>query len=481
MIDTRNEAAEAVSIVAPVATPTPEAITTFAELDLAPALLAVLTKLGFVTPTPIQNKSIPVVRSGKDVIGIAQTGTGKTLAFGLPMLDRFVRNGNRSRGRGLVILPTRELALQVDETLRKVGGPFGLKTAVLIGGAPIRGQQAELRRNPDIVVATPGRLIDHLQSRMIDLRTVDTLILDEADRMLDMGFAPQIKQILREVPSERQTLLFSATMPDDIVAIANNHMVDPVRVEVARAGTAAQHVSQELYVVPQEEKNDLLTELLYDYKGTVLVFARTRSRAARVARTIKRLGHTSAEIHSDRSLSQRRAALDGFKNGTYRILVATDIAARGIDVTGIEVVINYDLPDCAEDYIHRIGRTGRAGREGHAISFAAPDQTGDVRDIEKLLRTEILHAEKSLYQLDPMTASSRSKSRRGRGGSTRPVAVDGARFGPRAAQDGARPTGRGDAPRSSERRNDGERPAAAPHNFRGGNRNFRSARPTSSR
>ena len=436
--------------------------TTFAALGLAPELLRVLDNLEFVTPTPIQSQSIPVGMDGDDIIGIAQTGTGKTLAFGLPILDRYVRNGNRSRGRALILLPTRELALQVEETLRKVGKTFGLRTAVLIGGAPIRQQQAELRRDPDIIVATPGRLIDHLQQRTVDLRTVDTLVLDEADRMLDMGFAPQIKQILKAVPEERQTLLFSATMPNEIVDIAANYMADPVRVEVARAGKAADDVTQELFVVPQDDKNELLAKLMYEYKGTILVFARTRSRASRVCRWLNRAGHNAAEIHSDRTLTQRRAALDGFKAGRYRILVATDIAARGIDVSGIELVLNYDLPDSPEDYVHRIGRTGRAGLSGHAISFAAPDQAGDVRDIEKLIQTAIAIAEGSQHQLEAVQSKGRAK--RGRGGSRTP-AGSGAGMRPRSDSRGGDSRGgapRGDAPRNDAPRREGAAPSGEP-------------------
>ena len=235
--------------------------------------------------------------------------------------------------------------------------------------------------------------------------------------MLDMGFAPQIKQILREVPDERQTLLFSATMPDDIAQIARHHMIDPQRVEVARQGTAAENVTQECVIVSQEGKNDILEDLLDEYEGTILVFARTRSRAARITRTLRRGNHNAAEIHSDRSLSQRRAALDGFKNGTYRVLVATDIAARGIDVTGIELVLNYDLPDAAEDYVHRIGRTGRAGKSGHAISFAAPDQGSDVKAIERLLRTTLDISDRSRTGFD--ANAPKSRSRRGGGGGQR--------------------------------------------------------------
>jgi ATP-dependent RNA helicase RhlE len=389
----------------------PMAVESFHELNLHPRILEVLDRLKFTTPTPIQHQAIPVGLQGEDIIGIAQTGTGKTLAFGLPIIQRFVESGGRGCGRALIILPTRELALQVDESLQNVGRLFRLKTAVLIGGAPMRPQQADLRANPDIIIATPGRLIDHLQQRTVDLRTVDVLVLDEADRMLDMGFAPQIKQILREVPEERQTMLFSATMPDDIVKIANHHMRHPVRVEIARAGTVAEKVTQELFIVPQDEKNELLAKILYEYSGSTLVFARTRSRARRIARFVRNLGHSSAEIHADRTLSQRRAALDGFKSGEYRILVATDIAARGIDVTGIEVVVNYDLPDNAEDYVHRIGRTGRAGLTGHAISLAAPDQASDVRDIEKLIRGELQLSEFSEHEFEAPARTGRGSAR----------------------------------------------------------------------
>ena len=382
----------------------------FHFLGIAPQILTHLDHLNYTVPTPIQQESIPLGIEGKDIIGIAQTGTGKTLAFGIPILQRFLTVQNR--GRGLILLPTRELALQVEETLQKIGAPFKLRTAVLIGGAPMRPQQSQLRADPDVIVATPGRLIDHLQNRFVDLRAVDTLVLDEADRMLDMGFLPQIKQILRGVPEERQTLLFSATMPEAITQIAQDYMYEPVRVEVARAGSAAEQVTQELFVVSQEGKNDILQDLLYKYHGTVLVFARTRSRARRVARHIRNLGHKSAEIHADRTLTQRRAALDGFKDGTHRILVATDIAARGIDVSDIELVLNYDLPDNAEDYVHRIGRTGRAGKSGHAISFAAPDQVSDVRQIEKLMRTELPLSPDSPQTLPAYTATQRPQRRR---------------------------------------------------------------------
>jgi ATP-dependent RNA helicase RhlE len=357
----------------------------FDGLGIAPTLLTALDKLKFSQPTPIQRQAIPVAIEGKDLIGIAQTGTGKTLAFGLPMLQRIARIG----GRGLVVLPTRELALQVDEQLHKFGRSAGLRTAVLIGGASMNVQKDHLRRNPHIIVATPGRLIDHMEQRTVNLHDIKTLVLDEADRMLDMGFMPQIRKILASVPKERQTMLFSATMPDDIVRIASQHMQTPVRIEIARAGTASELVGQELFVVRKDQKNRLLDRLLADHKGSVLVFTRTKFGAKKLARAVKGMGHTASDIHSDRSLAQRRDALEGFKSGKYRVLVATDIAARGIDVTGIELVVNYDVPENADDYVHRIGRTGRAGHSGKAITFATPDQGDDVRQIEKLIRKEL--------------------------------------------------------------------------------------------
>ncbi len=357
----------------------------FYGLGIAPKLLEVLDRLKFTVPTPIQQKCIPIAIEGKDIIGIAQTGTGKTLAFGVPMVQRLAQ----VKGRGLIILPTRELALQVDETLQQIGRSIGLRTAVIIGGASMVRQVQMLARNPHIIVGTPGRIIDHLNQKSLGLNDVRVLVLDEADRMLDMGFAPQIRRILTVVPKERQTMLFSATMPEDIVRIASTHMQLPLRVEIARSGSTPERVEQELFVVKQDQKLRLLESLLAEYHGSVLVFTRTKFGARKICHAVVGIGHRAAEIHSNRSLNQRREALDGFKSGKYRVLIATDIAARGIDVTGIELVINYDLPEDPEDYVHRIGRTGRAGRSGHAISFAMPDQGSVVRDIEKLVRTSL--------------------------------------------------------------------------------------------
>jgi len=356
----------------------------FYRLGIAPNVLSLLDKLHFSVPTPIQEKSIPPALEGKDMIGIAQTGTGKTLAFGIPMVQAALRGK-----QGLVVLPTRELAFQVGEVFQKIGHPLGVRTAILIGGEPIGRQIQSLRRNPHIVIGTPGRIIDHLEQKTVSLKSVAVLVLDEADRMLDMGFAPQLKRILAVIPRERQTMLFSATMPQDIVSIAQSHMKLPVRIEIAPPGTTAENVTHELFFVQKSDKPRLLEKILGEYRGSVLVFLRTKHGTKKIAAGLRALGHTSAELHSNRSLNQRREALDGFRNGKYRILVATDIAARGIDVKGIELVLNYDLPQAPEDYVHRIGRTARAGGAGHAISFATPDQKNDVRDIERLIRATL--------------------------------------------------------------------------------------------
>jgi len=357
----------------------------FYGLGIAPGPLKVLDKLGFRMPTPIQCKAIPIAIEGKDIIGIAQTGTGKTIAFGIPLIQRLAQK----KGKGLILVPTRELAIQVNEALKPFTRTFGMETAVLIGGEFIGKQIISLRKNPRIIVATPGRLIDIIGQKYVRLDDVHILVLDEADRMLDMGFAPQIEKILRLVPKDRQTMLFSATIPGKIMRMASYYMKLPVRTEVAPSGTMAEGISQEIFIVNRDLKGKLLGELLKKYTGTVLLFTRTKRGASKITRLIRGMGHSVAEIHADRSLGQRKEALDGFKSGKYRILCATDIAARGIDVMDIELVLNYDLPDDPENYVHRIGRTGRAGQVGHAISLATPDQGSDVRDIEKIIRTSI--------------------------------------------------------------------------------------------
>ncbi|OGX47686.1 MAG: hypothetical protein A2306_10675 [Omnitrophica WOR_2 bacterium RIFOXYB2_FULL_38_16] len=354
----------------------------FFHLGLAPDMLKVLNKLKFVTPTPIQNKAIPIALAGKDIMGVAQTGTGKTMAFGIPTVQRLASEG----GQALILVPTRELALQVDEALAPLLRPYKMRSVVLIGGIKIYGQISDIKQNPDIIIATPGRMNDHIYQGTIDLGGVTVVILDEADRMLDMGFEPQVKSVLRCVTNKKQTMLFSATMPQDILKLATLYMELPISIEIAPTGTAAKDVSHELFIVKEPLKSDVLKMLLEKYQGTVLVFTRTKMKASRIARNIRAMGHKVTEIHSDRSMGQRTQAIEGFKRGRYRVLVATDIAARGIDISMIELVINYDLPDDAENYVHRIGRTGRAGQQGHAVTLATPAQSHDINKIEKLMK-----------------------------------------------------------------------------------------------
>ncbi|MDP3735344.1 MAG: DEAD/DEAH box helicase [bacterium] len=373
---------------------------TFYGLGIAPGLLAALDGLGYVSPTPIQSQSIPIAIEGKDIVGIAQTGTGKTLAFGIPMLQTLARE----KGQGLVVVPTRELALQVNEQLQSVGRSAGLRSAVLIGGQSMGPQMRELRSRPHILVVTPGRLIDHLRQKTLGLQSVRVLVLDEADRMLDMGFLPQMKTILSAVPAKRQTMLFSATLSSAIMRIATDYMQFPVRIEIAPSGTTVERVSQEIFVVGREEKPRQLLKVLAERGGSVLVFTRTKYGASRLARMIRGAGETCAELHSNRSLGQRRDALDGFKIGKYRVLVATDIASRGIDVQGIELVLNYDLPAQSEDYVHRIGRTARAGAAGHAISFALPNEKRGIRAIESFIKKSI-----RISEISPLAGGAREE------------------------------------------------------------------------
>ena len=394
----------------------------FYGLGIAPKLLEKIGSLGYSTPTPIQHKAIPFAIEGKDIVGIAQTGTGKTLAYGVPMVQRLAQK----KGKGLVLAPTRELAIQINAHLKPFTQALRMGTAVVIGGERMGKQIAAIRRDPRIIVATPGRLIDLMDQKIVRLNDVNVLVLDEADRMLDMGFAPQIEKIMRMIPRKRQTMLFSATMPTAIMKMASSHMQLPVRTEIAPSGTAAEGVSHEVFVVEKKLKGALLEKLLEQYRGSVLVFTRTKRGAERVRRSLKKAGFAAAEIHSDRTLPQRREALNGFKTGKYRILVATDIAARGIDVEGIELVVNYDLPDEPGSYVHRIGRTGRAGMEGIAISFATPDQGSDVRNIEKLIKISISLSEHpeipaKQFLTGELTSFQKRLSRHKRGMSRRPV------------------------------------------------------------
>ncbi len=355
---------------------------TFHDLGIAPKILEVLDKSGFKHPSHIQAQAIPVALTGKDIFGIAQTGTGKTLAFAIPMIQQLANN----QGRGLILSPTRALATQIHQTFEKIGNPLGFYTAILIGGESFDEQLNQLNGNARVIIATPGRLLDHLRQQTTRLDDVILAVLDEADRMLDMGFIPSVELILKYIAKERQILMFSATMPEAILQIADKHMTEPVKIEISPESTTASTITQELYIVSHERKNVLLEKLLATHANSTLVFCRKKVDAAKLTRYLKSKNYKTAEIHADKTQEQRFMALEAFKKGSVRILVATDVAARGIDVKNIGLVVNYDLPDDPASYVHRIGRTGRAGKLGFAISFATPIQLELVKDIEKIVK-----------------------------------------------------------------------------------------------
>ncbi len=365
----------------------------FTSLGLSPALLRALARQGYENPTPIQAEAIPLALAGHDLLAGAQTGTGKTAAFALPLLERMFPNGQRhghpGRPRALILTPTRELAAQVAESLRTYGREVGVRASLIFGGVGMQPQVESLRRGVDVVIATPGRLIDHMQQRTIDLSGIETLILDEADRMLDMGFLPAIKRILVAVPRERQTLLFSATFSNEIKALASQFQRNPVEIQIAKANSIVATVTHRVHPVEGEARRDLLVELLQSDACQTLVFGRTKHGADKLTKQLNQEGIHSAAIHGNKSQSQRTKALADFKNGRISVLVATDIAARGLDISGLPRVINYELPMVAEDYIHRIGRTGRAGVEGVAISLVSHAEADRLRDIRKLLKNEL--------------------------------------------------------------------------------------------
>jgi ATP-dependent RNA helicase RhlE len=366
----------------------------FHALGLSEPLLHDLSHAGLSSPTPIQAQAIPPALAGRDVIGCAQTGTGKTAAFVIPLIERLITM-SKGKPQALILAPTRELALQILATIEKLGRRSGIGATVIVGGADMQAQVRGLRQGPDILVATPGRLLDHMWNGTINLALVKILVLDEADRMLDMGFAPQIDQIFDALPEERQTLLFSATLPGDLTRLIQASVNNPVRVMVTPSATTADGVTQALHTTTHHGKTDLLLSLMTRDQDRVLVFTRTKHRADHVTSVLNRAGHKVAVLHGDRSLPQRRAALDGFKRGTFRVLVATDIAARGIDVADIGHVINYDLPMCPEDYVHRIGRTARMKATGRATSFATAEDVQQLRAIECLLGHAVPQAAES--------------------------------------------------------------------------------------
>lgn len=359
----------------------------FSQLGLAPAQVSACESLGYKTPTPIQHQAIPVVLSGRDVLGCAETGTGKTAAFLLPIIQRLNETA-RPGLRVLVLAPTRELALQINENYAALNRAKTNRSVIAIGGANIQTQLADLRRRgAAVLIATPGRLLDLIERGAVHLSTIEVLVLDEADRMLDMGFLPAIRRVLSLLPTKRQTLLFSATMSASIEQLARSTTKDPELVEVSTRGRAAKLVDQIAYQVPQESKTALLLELLEKERAPferVLIFTRTRRGAERLSHVLRARDHTVKRIHADRSQSQREEALRAFSDGRARVLVATDIAARGLDINSVSHVINYDVPAAPEDYVHRVGRTGRAGNQGQAISIVAPLDEFAMRAIERL-------------------------------------------------------------------------------------------------
>lgn len=358
-----------------------ESVTSFNELGISQGILNALRNLRLEIPTPIQSQAIPAALSGSDLVGIAQTGTGKTLAFGIPMIQKI----GAEKGRGLVIVPTRELAIQVTESLKKLGNSLGLRLATLIGGEFIDRQLFMLRKNPHIIIATPGRLLDHLKRKTVKLNEVKVLVLDEADMMLDLGFAPQIEEILKQSPADKQSMLFSATMPPTIARLAAKYLKLPINIEVAPPGTTAEKVEQTIFIIKPSDRFAHLEKIIKDHSGSILVFVRTKHAVREVNQKLISLNHKSTEIHSNLSLGRRKRALEDFRSQKARILVATDVAARGLDINGIELVVNYNLPDATADYVHRIGRTGRAGKIGKAISLATPNQFKDIKEIERLI------------------------------------------------------------------------------------------------
>ena len=381
----------------------------FLKLGINKKTITSLNYLNFISPTPIQKKVIPLALNGENIIGIAQTGTGKTLAYGLPMIENIMNN----HGKGLVVVPTRELAAQVNDSLTKVGKSWGLRCVSIIGGVSPKKQIINLKKKPHIIIATPGRLLDLVNQKELDLNLISVLTLDEADRMLDEGFLPEITKILENSKSVKQKLLFSATMPKSITNLINKFITNSKKIEISPQGTTPQKLNHEVFFIPKNNKVQLLKIILEQYPNdSVLVFTRTKYGAKKLAKNIRNMGHTATEIHSNRTQAQRKTALKGFADWKFRILVATDIASRGIDIADIGLVVNFDLPDQLDDYVHRVGRTGRAGKDGKAISFILPPQKSSIKKIEKLIGATltISHSKYSLdEQIDDLNQFGRKK------------------------------------------------------------------------
>ena len=367
----------------------------FEQLGLIEPILKALKREGYTEPTPIQHQAIPVVLQGKDILGLAQTGTGKTAAFAIPMLQLFYKEQSQTRGyrhiRSLILTPTRELAVQISESFASYGRYTGIKHEVIFGGVSQHAQTIALRNGTDILIATPGRLLDLMNQGYIHLDHLDMFVLDEADRMLDMGFIHDVKKLIRQLPRQKQTLLFSATMPPQIAELAASLLQSPVRVEVTPVSSTAEKIEQSVYFVDKKQKQSLLVHLLNEKNiQRTLVFTRTKHGADRIAKDLKKANIAADAIHGNKSQAARQNALNNFKRGKLKVLVATDIAARGIDVDALEHVINFDLPDVAETYVHRIGRTGRAGASGMAFSFCdGREEMGNLKSINKLIGKKI--------------------------------------------------------------------------------------------
>lgn len=441
----------------------------FTDLKLKPAILKALSEENYTTPTPIQEQAIPVVLAGRDLFGCAQTGTGKTAAFSLPMLqllsDQQKPPGKRRPIRSLVLTPTRELAIQIYDNVRAYGRHVDLRSMVIFGGVSQKPQEELLARGADIVIATPGRLIDLMNQGFIDLSQVQILVLDEADRMLDMGFVHDVKRVIAKVPQKRQTLLFSATMPDEITKMVQTILVNPAKVEVTPVSSTAERIEQSVYLVDKANKQSLLNDLLKDKSiASALVFTRTKHGADRVVRHLAKAGISAAAIHGNKSQNARQNALAGFKNGTTRVLVATDIAARGIDIDELSHVINFNLPNEPETYVHRIGRTGRAGLSGIAISLCEEEELPYLRDIQKLIGKKIPEVKGHPYPMGSAPAEPKEEGEqrggRGRQGGGRQGAGQGGRQ--ESARGGKQDAGRSASPQDAGRgRQPGNRDSSA--------------------
>ena len=438
----------------------------FDSLGLSAELLRSLADQGYTSPTPIQKQAIPVILEGRDVLAAAQTGTGKTAGFTLPLLQRLTKpsaNSNRPhQPRALILVPTRELAAQVAESVSTYGRHLSLRSAVIFGGVKINPQIAQLRSGVDILIATPGRLLDHVQQRTLDLSKIEILVLDEADRMLDMGFIHDIRKVLALLPAARQNLLFSATFSSEIRALADKLLDHPVPIEVAARNTPTELVEQVVHPVDKARKRDLLSYLIGSNNWRqVLVFTRTKHGANRLAQQLEHDGLSAAAIHGNKSQGARTRALAGFKDGSIRILVATDIAARGLDIDQLPHVVNFELPNVAEDYVHRIGRTGRAGNEGEAMSLVCVDELGLLRDIERLLGRKIRSETLPDFAPDPSIAAEPIQNGRGnagrrpQGGDRRPRQTrpgGDANRSSRPPRDRQPSSGRGDSQRAKPQR-----------------------------